>query len=141
MYRIGRCRRGNIFLDIKDRVYDWADMYPTYLMSNRIMVTSMIYPSEFLTRYYYYISDFRRAITAWDIFLRQLKEEKPRLIIDDSNGFSANTGFLYLRKNKYVDLKLRELRDFVKENYRAPEAVGKFQMYRLKATQKRHKHK
>ncbi len=116
----------------KDRIFAWVNVNPIYLQANRIMATSMIYPAEFLCRFYYYTDDFKKDITAWDIFLRQLKTEKPAIIIDDSGDFTTKKDNLVIRviRNKYIELKADEMRTFIKDNYKRTESIEGYDIYK-----------
>jgi hypothetical protein len=114
------------------RIYVWSSMHPLYLYSNRAVATSMVYPFEFLTRYYYYIGDFRKDINAWDIFLKQLNEERPVLVLDNTGNFTTGVAVLYSKKNEFVETKLEELRKFVKDNYEYKTTLSGYKIYRLK---------
>ena len=116
----------------KDRIFSWVSVNPIYLKANRIMATSMIYPAEFLCRYYYYTGDFQNETTAWDIFLRQLKKEKPAIIIDDTGGFITKKDNLVTRviRNDYVEQKAGEMKAFIKENYRQAESIEGYDIYK-----------
>jgi hypothetical protein len=114
------------------RIYVWSEMHPIYLYSSRAIATSMVFPSEFLGRYYYYTGDFRRYPTAWDIFLKQLNEERPELILDNTGNFSTWVRFIYQGKSDYIDEKTDELRRFIKENYTYTTTLNGFMIYRKK---------
>jgi hypothetical protein len=114
------------------KIYVWSDMHPIYLYSDRIMATSMVYPSEFLGRYYYYTGNFRKDVTAWDLFLKQLDEERPELILDNTGNFSTWKGVLYYKKNKFIDTKIDELRSYIKENYTYTTELSGYKIYRKK---------
>jgi hypothetical protein len=114
------------------RIYVWSGMHPIYLYSGRIMATSMVYPSEFLGRYYYYTGNFQHDITAWDIFLKQLNEERPELILDNTGNFSTWKAVFYHEKSKYIDSKIDELRTFIKENYTYATALSGYKIYQKK---------
>lgn len=115
-----------------DRIFSWVGVNPIYLQSERIMATSMIYPAEFLCRYYYFVDDFRNETTAWDIFLRQLKKEKPAIIIDDTGGFISKKDKIvgHVIENDYVEQKAGEMKAFIKENYRHADSIEGYDIYR-----------
>lgn len=116
----------------QDRIFAWVNVSPIYLQANRTMATSMIYPAEFLCRYYYYVGDFKNDRTAWDIFLSQLKSEKPAIIIDDSGGFSTKKDNVIIQviQNDYVELKAGEMREYIKDNYRRTDSIEGYDIYK-----------
>lgn len=114
------------------RIYVWSNMHPIYLYSGRTVATSMVYPTEFLTRYYYYTGDFQRYPTAWDIFFSQLESDPPVLILDDTGNFITRNTVLYAKKNAYVEAKLEEFRRFVKDKYEYKTTQSGYRIYRRK---------
>ena len=68
--------------------------------------------------------------TAWDIFLRQLKKEKPICIVETINVSSLNGGF-YDRRNDYIKKKMNEFDLFINENYKYVGMYDFHKVYRL----------
>jgi hypothetical protein len=116
----------------EQRIYVWSDMHPIYLYSSRVMATSMVYPSEFLGRYYYYTGNFSEDLTAWDIFLKQMDDERPELILDNTGNFSTWKGVLYYKSNIYINSKIDEFRSFIKNNYSYAASISGYKIYRKK---------
>jgi len=116
----------------KDRIFSWVSVNPMYLKANRIMATSMIYPAEFLCRYYYYVGDFKNETTAWDIFLGQLKKEKPAIIIDDTGGFITKKDKMvtHVIQNDYIEQRAGEMKAFIKDNYRHADSIEGYDIYK-----------
>lgn len=116
----------------KDRIFVWRDVSPVYLDSGRLPATSMIYPGEYLLRYYYFTGDFSRETTAWDILMRQLAANMPAVIIDYTADFSTGgeKKFLYYRRNEYIEKKADEMRAFIERNYRYIDTIGGYRVYR-----------
>lgn len=116
--------------DPGQRIFVWSNMQPIYLYSGRTVATSMVYPTEFLARYYYFTGEFRRDTTAWDIFFRQLESDPPVLILDNTGNFITRDTVLYAKKNRYVDVKLEEFRRYVGNKYEYKATLSGFRIYR-----------
>jgi hypothetical protein len=117
-----------------DRIYVWYNVTPLYLYSGRAMATSMIYPGEFLFRSYYFPKEALADTTAWDLFLKQIKQEKPALILDETGDFAVKkeATLLFHSKGEYVEQKTAEMRAFIEENYSYVETVQGFRIFRLR---------
>ncbi|MBP7735606.1 MAG: hypothetical protein KA369_06490 [Spirochaetes bacterium] len=116
----------------RDKIYVWVNVTPIYIYSGRTMATSMVYPAEFLCRYYYYSRISRKDITAWDIFLKQLMNEKPALIVDDTDGFNTKKDAMlsHIFRDNYIEMRAAEMRSYIKDHYRLAETIDGFDIYK-----------
>ncbi len=116
----------------RDRICVWYGDSPLYLFSQRLPATSMVNPGQFLLRYYYFVGDFQKETTAWDIFLGQLEKSRPYFIVDDSGGFTAQRekAVFFYRKNPYIEKKTGELRQYVDKHYEFATRISGYAIYR-----------
>ena len=114
-----------------DSIYVWYNVSPLYLISHRVMATSMVYPAEFLFRDYYFTGDFQKEATAWDIFLRQLERERPALILDEGRDFSVRkeSSLWFHGKNPYAEKRAEEMRRFIDANYSYKDTIQGFRIF------------
>ena len=117
-----------------DSIYVWYNVTPLYLISNRTMATSMVYPAEFLMRDYYFTGDFQHETTAWDIFFRQLDRERPAMILDESEDFTVKkeSSLFFKGKNPYAEKRAEEMRRFIYGNYRYLDTIQGFRIFQRK---------